>query len=29
MQNGSDPLGTTFESAARWKRVLEAGPDKP
>jgi prephenate dehydrogenase len=25
----SDPLGTTFESAAHWKRVLEAGQDKP
>jgi prephenate dehydrogenase len=29
VQNGSDPLGSTFESAARWKRVLEAGRETP
>jgi prephenate dehydrogenase len=28
-QGGTDPLGTTFDSAAHWKRVLEAGRDKP
>jgi prephenate dehydrogenase len=28
-RGASDPLGTTFESAAHWKRVLEAGQDKP
>jgi prephenate dehydrogenase len=28
-QAAGDPLGTTFESAAHWKRVLEAGRDKP
>jgi prephenate dehydrogenase len=27
-RGAGDPLGTTFESAAHWKRVLEAGQDK-
>ena len=27
IQNGGDPLGATFESAARWKRVLDGGRD--
>jgi prephenate dehydrogenase len=26
---GDDAIGTTFESAARWKRVLDAGGDRP
>jgi prephenate dehydrogenase len=28
-QDGTDQLGTTFDSAAHWKRVLEAGREKP
>jgi prephenate dehydrogenase len=28
VQNGGDPLGTTFESAARWKRVLDDRRDR-
>ena len=27
-RGGTDPLGTTFDSAAHWKRVLEAGREK-
>ena len=27
-RDGTDPLGTTFDSAAHWKRVLEAGREK-
>jgi prephenate dehydrogenase len=27
MKSGSDAIASTFESAARWKRVLDAGRD--